>query len=206
MSFDVSLFTKIPVKLALAVFASYRLSSDDSLPSRTNLSVQELLEFSLNATYLCFHGRFFKQTYGTTMGSPVSLSVATFVMEDVEERALASYDVQLPFWKRYVDDICTVVPIDRAQHLLQHLNTIESTIQFTVEVENDGKLPFLDVNISRLPDGSFNTSVFRKPTHTNRYLDLMLPTTPYLIRGLLSAHLPLGPPLILHSTMTRSRK
>ena len=92
-------------------------------------------------------------------------------MEDVEERALASYDVQLPFWKRYVDDICTVVPIDRVQHLLQHLNTIESTIQFTVEVENDGKLPFLDVNISRLPDGSFNTSVFRKPTHTNRYLD-----------------------------------
>ena len=64
-----------------------------------------------------------------------------------------------------------VVPINRVQHLLQHLNTIESTIQFTVEVENDGKLPFLDVNISRLPDGSFNTSVFIKPTHTDRYLD-----------------------------------
>ena len=78
-----------------------------------------------------------------------------------------------------------MVRIDRAQHLLQHLNTIESTIQFTVEVENDGKLPFLDVNISRLPDGSFNTSVFRKPTHTDRYLDLMLPTTP-LVKGQIS--------------------
>ena len=100
VSFDVvSLFTKIPVKLALAV-ASHRLSSDDSLPSPTNLSVQELLsllEFCLNATYLCFRGRFFKQTYGTAMGSPVSVSVANLVMENVEERALASYDVQLPF-------------------------------------------------------------------------------------------------------------
>ena len=93
------------------------------------------------------------------------------VMEDVEKRSLALYDVQLPFWKRYVDDVCTVVPINRVQHLLQHLNTIETTIQFTVEVENDGKLPFLDVNISHLPDGSFNTSVFRKPTHTDKYLD-----------------------------------
>jgi len=26
-------------------------------------------------------------------------------MEDVEERALASYNIQLPFWKRYVDDM-----------------------------------------------------------------------------------------------------
>ena len=105
------------------------------------------------------------------MGSPVSVSITNLVMEDVKERALALYDVQLPFWKRSVDDACTVVPINRVQHLLQHLNTIESTIQFTVEVENDGKLPFLDVNICRLPDGSFNTSVFRKPTHTDRYLD-----------------------------------
>ena len=55
--------------------------------------------------------------------------------------------------------------------MLKHLNTIESSIQFTVEVECDGKLPFLDVNINQLPDGSVKTSVFRKPTHTNRYLN-----------------------------------
>ena len=49
------------------------------------------------------------------MGSPVFGSIANLVMEDVKERSLALYDVQLPFWKRYVDDVCTVVPINRVQ-------------------------------------------------------------------------------------------
>ena len=165
VSFDVvSLFTKFPVELALDV-ANHRLSSDNTLPSRSNLSVQELLcllEFCLKATYLCFRGWFFKQTYRTAMGSLVSVSIANVVMEDVEERALALYDIQLPF---------TVVRVDRIQHLLGHLNSIECSIQFMVEVENDGELPFLDVNIYRGSDGSLNTSVYRKPTHTDRYLD-----------------------------------
>ena len=104
----------------------------------------------------------------TAMSSPVSVSVANLVMEDVEERALYSYDVQLPFWKRSVDDVCTVVPKNRIQHLLDHLNSIEPSIQLT---ENDGCLPFLDVKIKRSLDGSLSTSVFRKPTHTDRYLN-----------------------------------
>ena len=85
VSFDViSLFTKVPIELALDD-ANRRLSSDDTLPSRSSLSVQELLsllEFCVKATYLCFRGRLFKQTYGTAMASPVSVLVANLVMED----------------------------------------------------------------------------------------------------------------------------
>ena len=44
-----------------------------------------LLKFCLNATYLSFRGEFYQQTYGTAMGSPVSVAVANLVMEDVEE-------------------------------------------------------------------------------------------------------------------------
>ena len=101
--FDVvSLFTKVPVHLAFSV-ASCRLFSDNTLSSRTNLSVSELLsllEFSLNATYLCFRDRFFKQIYGTAMGSPVSVTIANLVMEDVESCVLTSYDIHLQFWKQ----------------------------------------------------------------------------------------------------------
>ena len=163
------------MKYGLAVdIARHRLETDTSLGSRTSLSPDELtklLTFCLNATYFSFRGRFFQQTLGTAMESPVSVSVANLVMEDVEERALSTFDVDLPFWKRYVDDTCTAVPRNRVQDLLHHLNGIEESIKFTVEVESNGQLPFLDVLLLRAADGSISTSVYRKGTHTDRYLD-----------------------------------
>ena len=136
VSFDVvSLFTNVPTSLAIEV-ARRRMDADESLETRTNLSVDEivrLLAFCLNATYLSFHGSVYRQKYGTAMGSPVSVTVANLVMEDVEERALSSFDIELPFWKRYVDDVCTVVPSSRKNDLLEHLNSIEETIKFTVK-------------------------------------------------------------------------
>ena len=105
------------------------------------------------------------------MGSPVSVSAANLVMEDVEERALSTFDTNLPFWKRYVDDTCTAVPADKVESLLQHLNGVEEGIQFTVEVESNGQILFLDVLLNHEADGSIRTNVYRKPTHTDRYLD-----------------------------------
>ena len=157
VSFDVvSLFTNLPVKLAAEV-ARCRLQSDDSLPSRTSLSPDELnqlLKFCLTATYLSFQGQSYKQVFGTAMGSPVSVAVVNLVMEDVEDRALETFDIQLPFWKCFVDDTCTVVPKERVQDLLIHLNSIEESIQFTCEMESNGCLPFLDVLMLHQPDGS----------------------------------------------------
>ena len=52
-----------------------------------------------------------------------------------------------------------------------NLNCIEPSIQFTLETESEGQLAFLDVLISGNQDGSNDTTVYRKPTHTNKYLD-----------------------------------
>ena len=48
---------------------------------------------------------------------------------------------------------------------------MESSIRFTVELESNAQLPFLDVLLRDDPDGSISTSVYRNPTHTDRYLD-----------------------------------
>ena len=52
----------------------------------------------------------------------------------------------------------------------QYLNTINSLIQFTKEIEASSTLAFLDAFLCREADGSFSTNVYRKPTHTDRYL------------------------------------
>ena len=43
------------------------------------------------------------------------------------------------------------------------------SIKFTREEEHEGSLAFLDVLVTRTPEGSLQTIVFRKPTHTGNY-------------------------------------
>jgi hypothetical protein len=89
--FDVvSLFTNVPIDLAIDI-TRRKLRSDPSFQSRTGLGVDKLinlLKFCLGATYLSFRGCVYQQTFsGTAMGSPVAVSVANLVMEDIEDRA-----------------------------------------------------------------------------------------------------------------------
>ena len=85
-----SLLTNIPVGLAIAV-ARHRLEADTSLGFRMNLRIQELVQLMEDATYLCFLGHIFQRMFGTAVGSPVSVSVANSVIEDVEEQTLTIY-------------------------------------------------------------------------------------------------------------------
>ena len=70
----------------------------------------------------------------------------------------------------YVDDTCTAFPRDLVEPFYAHLKSIDPNIQFTVESESEGKLPFLDVLLKREEDSSISTLVFRTATHTNQYL------------------------------------
>ena len=153
VSFDVvSLFTCVPTDLAVQV-ARDRLEKDPTLSERTELLVDDivnLLTLCLDATFLEFRGKLYQQVHGTAMGSPVSDVIANLVMEDVEQRALATFHSPPCFWKRYLDSAFTVLPCNLVQEFLSHLNSTEACIQFTFEKETeDGKLPFLDVCLCR---------------------------------------------------------
>jgi len=52
---------------------------------------------------------------------------------------------------------------------LDHLNTYDKNLQFTLEIEIGNKISFLDVLIIRILD-ELNFSIHRKPTQNNRYL------------------------------------
>ena len=118
--------------------------------------MMELLEFCLSATFFGFQGSVYQQTFGTAMGSPVSVTIMNLVMEDVEERALTTKDVHPQFWQQYVNDTCTALLASSVQGFLDHLNSVEPSICFTVEVESGSKLPFLDVLLRHDPDSLYS--------------------------------------------------
>ena len=59
---------------------------------------------------------------------------------------------------------------DKLTEFLNHLKGIHNNIQFTMEIEDEGHLLSLDIDIYRKMDGSLGHRVYRKPTHTNLYL------------------------------------
>ncbi|XP_076660227.1 uncharacterized protein LOC143363547, partial [Halictus rubicundus] len=107
------------------------------------------------------------------MGSPISPIIADIYMEHLENQILNDAPLKPTQWFRYVDDTFVVWSHgrDTLDNFLQYINSLHPNIQFTMEIENtDRSLPFLDVLITRKPDGSLGQQVYRKPTHTNRYL------------------------------------
>ncbi|XP_072037398.1 uncharacterized protein [Amphiura filiformis] len=53
----------------------------------------------------------------------------------------------------------------------KHINSVHDAIKFTFEEESDNCIPMLDTMITRNPNGCLSFCVYRKPTHTDQYLD-----------------------------------
>ena len=109
----------------------------------------DLLYLCLTPTYFQYNVKHYKQLYGTVMGSPVSVVVAKIVMQNAEEQALVTYSETLPLWLRYIDDTITAVHESKIDEFYEHLNRQNTSIQFTTEIEENGKIPFLDCLVTR---------------------------------------------------------
>ena len=172
-SFDVkALFTSVPVKPAIQI-VKQRLQQDNTLPQRTSMSIAQitsLLEFCLTNTYFLFQGKYYEQVQCAAMGSPISPLIANIFMEEFEVKAFSSIPHPPSLWLRFVDNTFVIHRAEHSQDLLHHINNQDPHIQFTVEPTQQGLLPFLDTLVTIEPDNTFSTTVYRKPTHTDRYL------------------------------------
>jgi len=173
VSFDVvSLFTAIPVKKACK-YIRKKLNEDTTLHLRTSLTTDDivpLLDFTLSNNYFVYNDSICKQIHGCAMGSPVSPVVANLYMEIIEETAITASSTPPKNWKRYVDDSFVIIKKHSVASFHDTLNSIDPKIAFTIEPENSGQIPFLDTLVSR-NNGVITTNVYKKSTHTDRYLD-----------------------------------
>lgn len=181
-SFDVvSLFTNIPINEVGNVIAE-RL-----LPKGLSVDYPRLTHFVISKTYFKWNDTFFEQTSGSPMGSPLSPAVASIFMEHLEEKILNSSQLKPKCWLRYVDDVFVVWPHGRQtlDEFLEHANRQHRNIQFTMELEENNTLPFLDVLVEKR-NGDIQFKVYRKPTHTDRYLHATSHHHPKQKRGLMN--------------------
>ena len=130
---------------------------DDTLSQRTNLSINnimKLLKFVLDNCYFEYENTPYQQVFGCPMGSPVSALLANMVMEHIEEQALSTFVARPKWWFRYVDDSHACLKKVEVNNFLCHLNSVNSSIQFTHEVESSDGLAFLDTNTKRDLEGN----------------------------------------------------
>jgi len=162
VSFDVvPLFTNVPIVDSLELLIHH--FEDDVLASFKHV---------LTSIYFCSDGQFYEQTDGVAMGSPLSPVIANLFMKDFKKKAIEQATHKPVCRFRYVDDTFVIWTHgqEKLTEFLNHLNRLHNKIQFTMEKEEEDRLPLLDIDIYRKTDGSLGHKVYREPTHTNLYL------------------------------------
>ncbi len=188
-SYDVqSLFTRVPVNETLVIMRN-RLDTLyfqnpqllDSTTTMTIHGIMELLTYLLNDCIFIWSDRLYRQRSGLPMGSRLFPILASLFMEDLEQRSLAICPIQPRLYKRYVDDVIIIWDVALGTHtvLLDILNQQHPDIHLMVEEERNGSLPYLDLlithpDVSRLIPWHYSLAIYRKPTHSNRYIHYKL--------------------------------
>ena len=121
----------------------------------------EMLTFYVETIYFGMGSDIYQQEEGIGMSSSLSPVLANIYTEYFEEMALGSTSLRPSMWLRYVDDTFILWPNQEdVQILLNHVNSIRPSIQFTLEKEQDNKLRFLDILVTHADPWPFGWAVW----------------------------------------------
>ncbi|KAK9892635.1 hypothetical protein WA026_021013 [Henosepilachna vigintioctopunctata] len=105
------------------------------------------------------------------MGSPLSPILAMIVMDHLLDNVIPLLPFQLPFIYKYVDDLICAVPQSQVASVLETFNSFNNNLRFTVEVENNRGVPFLDTLVIRSDNNIITLDWYQKPTSSGRFLN-----------------------------------
>ena len=174
------MYLSIEHDLGLEAISFWLERYPEKLPERfTKQFVLDALLFVLQNNTGYFNGEFYKQTRGTSTGIKPAPSYADLVMGYLEIKLFNMLKSDLGnkvaqyFWRhfrRFLDDgqIMWDTRICDFSLILQRLNCLHPSIQFTAETDNT-KLVFLNVTIIKTKTG-FITEIYNKDTDSDTYL------------------------------------
>ena len=171
-SFDIkSLFTNIPLQEVIQLCADTLYHDENISPPPFSKDVFiKLLEFATCGVEFSFDGIMYKQTDGLGMGGVLSSILSNIYVGHLEYKIFKSTEPHHPlYYKRYADDTFAIFKFKYESLLFFTELNSASNLEFTMEEEENSKLPFLDVLVQRKEDSCI-TSVYRKPTFSGSYL------------------------------------
>ena len=104
------------------------------------------------------------------MGSPLGPKLVNISMVELERPVIPGLANKLNNWRRYVDDTICYIKVDSVDYVFSKLNNLHKNIQFTVEMEKEGRISFLHVLMIR-DENNIETPVRHKSTNNKIYLN-----------------------------------
>ena len=125
----------------------------------------------LQKGHFTFNNETYLQREGVMMGFPLGSLIAKIFMCNLEMSIISNLCGSMKYWTRYVDDTFALIKPNEIESVLKILNDFHESIQFTYELERERKLTFLDVQIERINNNDIQTSVYRKMTNSDLYMN-----------------------------------
>ena len=167
ISFDVtSLYAHVLVKEAIQKAADRLYSGDVQLPSVDKETFTTLATISSTIFILSTHDGTYREINGLSMGSPPAPPLSNIWLSKYEPAI--KDDAKL--FERYMDDILRTTKESLIENKLSEINLLHPNLKYTLEVEQNGKLPFLDICIEH-HENAVSSTWYWKPTDTGMILN-----------------------------------
>ena len=141
-------------------------NDSENPPNIRKHDFRNFLNIATKESFFLFNNKYCKQLDDVAMGYPLGPALADIFMCSFESIWLRDCpnDFKPVFYRRYVDDIFALFSSpDHADEFKENMSSKHLNINFSIEKERNGCLPFLDVNIFRENEKS-GTNVYRKIT------------------------------------------
>jgi len=126
--------------------------------------------FVLNSIFFFFNSKYYRQTYGTSMSSPLSLIIMDLVLQLLEMQTLNKLNFKPTFYFRYVDDIGLAAPLSSFNDLLEKFNSFYPRFKFIIKI-GGYIINFLDLILIKR-DEKLMFNWYQKPTFSGRFLNI----------------------------------
>jgi hypothetical protein len=163
------MYTNIPVHEVRNITNDI-INTNHHITQATKNEIKNLLNVITEQNYIEHNGKWYKQNDGLAMGAPTSAILAEVFIQHLEHPEIINIlkESQIIDYHRYVNDILIIynTHITNIDDILNKFNSIHHKIKFTIEKEENSKINFLDLSISRISN-RMELAIYRKPTTTD---------------------------------------